>query len=87
MTNAELTAENRPALLQVNNYGEKHWARGTNENQGCVQVFVVLLHIVVVILATLPLIGGVEIGPCIFGLDWGKEVAQCVLDTDRLVSK
>ena len=87
MTNAELTAENRPAFLQVSNCGKNFWARETHENKSRVQVFVVLLHIVVVILTRLPLVGSVEVGPCIFGLDWGEEVAQCVLDADRLINK
>jgi len=86
MTNAELTAENRPAFLQVNNNGEKLCARGTHENQGRVQVFVVLLHVVVVILGRLPLIGDVEVGSRILGLDWGKEVTQCILDAGCLIN-
>ena len=51
MAKAELTTENRPA--------RDNWNVETHENQGCVEVLVVLPHVVV--LRRLLLVHGVEI--------------------------
>jgi len=84
ITNAELTAENRPAfVLQLVNTA-RNWGGGTHEDQSRVQVFVVLLHIVVIVLARFPLVGSVEISSCIFCLDGVKEIAQRILNTESL---
>ena len=55
MMNAELTAENRPAWVRFGvsvQYGDKN--RTTHENEGCVQILVILFHVISVKTTRLP---------------------------------
>jgi len=79
ITKAELTAENRPAYK--NGLGGP-WERTTKaayEDQGGVEVLVVLLNIVCVILDRLLLVHGVEIETGVIVLDGLEEYSESIL--------
>ena len=81
MTKAELTAENKPACIF--NGSEEEFAtnkeRVTHENQGGVEVFIVLLDIVGIIFGCLLLVDGVEVDTRVVGLDGLQERSESVL--------
>ena len=54
----------------------------TDEYQGGVEVFVVLLDVVHVVLGGLLLVHGVEVESGVFVLDWLKEGSESILDTE-----
>ena len=79
MTKAELTAENRPAYRdRLDGYGsERHMA---HENQGGIEVLVVLLDVVGVVLGRLPLVHCVEVKTRIVVLDGLEERSESILE-------
>jgi len=80
MAKAELTAENRPAYKDELGYS---WGRTTKtayEDQGGVEVFVVLLDVICVILVGLPLVHRVEIETGIIVLDGLEECSESILE-------
>jgi hypothetical protein len=79
MTKAELTAENRPAWER----GQRCCGKGnaeTHEDQGGVEILVVLRHVFGVILCRLSLVHCVEIELGVVVLDWLEVHAQRLLD-------
>ena len=61
MTKAELTAENSPAYKNGSGGSQERTVGTTYEDQGGVEVLVVLLDVVCIILDRLPLVHRVEI--------------------------
>ena len=69
MTKAELTAENRPAWRCCQRYAVIFEVAETHENQGGVEILVVLLHVFGIVLRRLSVVHGVEIELGIIALD------------------
>ena len=80
MTKAELTAEKRPAW----GCGQRDVAigggAGANENQGGVEILIVLLHVLGVVLHRLSFVHGVEIDLGIIVLDGLEVHSEGLLD-------
>ena len=70
MTKAELTAENRPACECCQACVMKKGSEETHEDEGGVEIIIILLHVVCVVLHRLPSVHGVEIELRIVVLDW-----------------
>ena len=80
MTKAELTAENRPAYGCGQRYVVVKSGAETHENQGGVEVFVVLLHVLRIVLRRLSFVHGVEIKLGVVVLDWLEKHPECLLN-------
>ena len=81
MTKAELTAENKPACrfnwLDKGAGAIEEWA--THENEGGVEVFIILLDVVGVMVSCLLLVDGVEVNTRVIALDGLQERSESVL--------
>ena len=80
MTKAELTAENRPAYKNGLDGSQERTIRTTYEDQGGVEVLVVLLDVVCIIFGRLLLVHGVEIETSIVVLDGLEECPESILE-------
>ena len=68
MMKAELTAENKPACVPLNSVLSADGRnKTTDEDEGCVQVLVILLRVIAVKLSGLPAVDGEEVGSGIVG--------------------
>jgi len=81
MTKAELTAENRPAYKDELSGRWQRTIEITYEDQGGVEVLVVLFDIVRIILGRLLLVHGVEIETGVVVLDGLEECSESILET------
>jgi len=82
MMNAELTAENRPAfpsLISVSS--TKGGNRTTHEDEGRVQVFVILFRVVPVKLSRFPAIHSEEVGTRVIGSQRVEEFFEGGMET------
>ena len=80
ITKAELTAENKPACDRSEISGESEPRRMTYENQGGVEVLVILPDIVCIVLCCLPLVHRIEVESGVIALDRLKERSEGILE-------
>ena len=80
MTKAELTAENSPAYKNGSGGSQERTVGTTYEDQGGVEVLVVLLDVVCIILDRLPLVHRVEIEAGVVVLDGLEECPESILE-------
>ena len=74
MMNAELTAENKPAcVLPGSAFSTGRRNPATYEDEGCIQVLIVLPHVTSVKLFRFPPINGEEVSPWVIGPQWIKK--------------
>ena len=68
MMNAELTVENRPAWAASDLvFSMERGNRTTHEDEGCVQILVVLFRVIPVKFCRFPTVYGEEVGPQVIG--------------------
>ena len=70
MTKAELTAENRPACEHCQPGGVIREMATTHEDQGGIEIIIILLHVFAVVLHRLSFIHCVEVNLGVVALDW-----------------
>jgi len=80
MTNAELMAENRPAYGNKLDVGSEKKKEPTHENQGGIEVLVVLPDIVRVVFGCLFLVRRIEVETGVVALDRLKEHPESILE-------
>ena len=77
MMNAELTAENRPACEFPGSVFSAECGNSmTHENEGRIQVLIVLPCVIFVKLFRFPPINGEEVGPQVVGPQWVEELLE-----------
>ena len=80
MTKAELTAENRPACECCQPCAMKKGSGETHEDEGGVEIIVILLHVICIVLHRLPFVHSVEIELGVIVLDWWEVRSQGFAD-------
>jgi len=74
---AELTAENRPACVSPDSaFSKGHRNETTNEDEGCIQVLVILFRVIAVKFRRFSAVCGEEVGSGIVGPQRFKELFE-----------
>jgi hypothetical protein len=77
MMNAELTAENRPACVPPGSTPRKEYEHSmTYEDEGRVQVLVILSRVISIKLFRFPPINGEEVGPRVASPEWVEKLLE-----------
>ena len=79
--NAELTAENSPAYTRLDSVlNTKIGNQTTHEDEGRVQVLVVLFRVISVKLSGFPAVHCEEVRPGVIGPQWVEEFFECGME-------